>query len=103
MIEFLTIAALLIGCFICITNFIYGKVELKNYSTWRKNSALNSPTAWMIYGICLALMLGGVFVVSGSNVLSGFMSAGKQQNAAILQQNAANQQDTNSQDNTVSQ
>ena len=103
MIEFLTIAALLIGCFICITNFIYRKVELKNYSSWRKNSSFNSPTAWMIYGICLALMLGGVFIVSFSNVLGGFVSAGQQQNAAIQQQNTANQQDTNSQDNTVSQ
>jgi hypothetical protein len=41
----LSVTVLGVGFFICIVNCIYGRIELKNYSEWKKRSTFNSPTA----------------------------------------------------------
>lgn len=97
---YLTVAVLLIGIFICIVNMIYRNIECKNYSEWKKNSVFNSPKAWAIYGICMALILGGILVSSFTNVMAGFSNVGKQQDTLTQQQqDVSNQQ----QDDTSTQ
>jgi hypothetical protein len=103
---FLTVAVLLIGCFLCIVNMHYRKIECKNYSTWKKNNAFNSPKAWGLYASCIAIILGGIFIVSIRNVVLGFSSIGKQQDAITQQQQdiaTQQQQDatTQEQDNST--
>jgi hypothetical protein len=102
---FLTIAVLLIGCFICIVNMSYRKIEVKNYSTWKKNSIFNSPKAWGIYACCIGLILCLIFISSITNVVQGFSSIGKQKDAITQQQqDAATQQedDTSTQQGSTS-
>lgn len=82
----LTVAVLLIACFICIVNMIFRKIECKNYSEWHKSSIFNSPTAWGLYAVCIAIIIGGIFAVSFTNVITGFSNIGKQQNTIIQQQ-----------------
>ena len=103
---FLTIAVLLIGCFICIVNMIYRSIEVKNYSTWKKNSIFNSPKAWGVYASCIAIILCGIFISSLTNVIVGFSNVGKEQNTMTQQQqDAATQQQedtsTQQQDNST--
>lgn len=88
----LSVAALLIGFFVCIVNMIYQKIEYKNYSEWKKRSAFNSPTAWGLYAVCFAIIIGWIFAVSFTNVITGFSNVFKQQNNIIQQQ-----QDTSTQ------
>jgi len=89
---FLMIAVLLIACFICIVNMHYRKIECKNYSEWKKNSVFNSPKAWGLYATCIAIILGGLFIVSIENVVIGFSTIGKQQDT--MTQQIQQQQDT---------
>lgn len=94
---FLTVAVLLIGCFICIVNMTFRKIEIKNYSTWKKNSVFNSPKAWGLYAGCIAIILCGIFISSLINVIQGFSNIGKQQDTLTQQQqDAATQQQNNS-------
>lgn len=92
----LMIAVLLICCFICIVNMHYRKIECKNYSEWKKNSVFNSPKAWGLYATCIAIILGGLFIVSIKNVVIGVSNIGKQQDT-ITQQLQEQQQDTSAQ------
>lgn len=82
---FLTVAFLLISCFICLVNMHYREIECKNHSTWKKYSAFNSPKAWGLYASCIALILGGIFVVSIRNVVVGLSSIAKQQDSITQQ------------------
>jgi predicted PurR-regulated permease PerM len=89
----LSVVILGIGFFICIVNWIYRRIELKNYSEWRKPSPFNSPTAWLSYAFCIAVIIGVIFFMSLSNVMNGFSNLSKQQdNLNQLQQNSATQQ-----------
>lgn len=88
----LTVAILLIGLFICIVNSIYRKIETKNHSEWKKSSVFNSPNAWTLYAICIAIIIGGIFITSFRNVMTGFSNVGKQQNTITQQQDTSNQQ-----------
>lgn len=92
----LSVVVLGIGFFICIVNWIYRRVELKNYSEWQKRSAFNSPAAWLSYAFCIAVIIGAIFMFSLSNVMSGFSNLGKQQDTITQQQ----QQDTLTQEET---
>jgi predicted PurR-regulated permease PerM len=94
----LTVTVLGVGFFICIVNWIYGRIELKNYSEWKKRSTFNSPTAWLSYAFCIAVIIGVIFIVSLSNVMSGFSNLGKQQDTLnqMQQQEMQNQQQDDS-------
>jgi predicted PurR-regulated permease PerM len=88
----LSVVILGISFFICIVNWIYRRIELKNYSEWRKPSPFNSPTAWLTYAFCIALIIGLIFIVSLTNVMNGFSNLGKQQdNLNQLQQSSSAQ------------
>ena len=103
---FVTVAFLLIGCFICIVNMSYRKMEVKNHSTWKKYSIFNSPKAWGLYACCLGLILCLIFISSITNVVQGFSSIGKQQDTITQQQQDATTQqaeDTSTQQNTSTQ
>ena len=89
---FLIIAVLLIGWFICIVNMSYRKIEIKNYSTWKKNSVFNSPKAWGLYACCIAIILGVIFISSLTNVIQGFSNVGKQKDILTQQQQDATTQ-----------
>lgn len=89
MVLFLMVAFLLIGCFICIVNMSYRKIEIKNYSTWKKNSVFNSPKAWGLYACCLGLILCLLFISSITNVVQGVSNIGKQKDAITQQQQDA--------------
>lgn len=82
----LSVVVLGIAFFICIVNWIYRRIEIKNYSEWQKSSAFNSPTAWALYALCIAIIIGGIFMVSLSNVMTGFSNVGKQKEAITQQQ-----------------
>ncbi|MGE5626515.1 MAG: hypothetical protein ACM3X7_00195 [Solirubrobacterales bacterium] len=94
----LLIAVLLIGFFICVVNMIFRSIEIKNLSEWKKNSRFNSPKAWGIYAFCIAVVIGGLFMYSLSNIITGYSSVGKAQQTLTQQQQEINsseeQQDT---------
>ena len=88
----LVITILGIAFFICIVNMIYRKIEYKNYSTWKKKNAFNSPAAWGAYAFCIAIIIGGIFIYSLSTIITGISDVGKQQNSVTEQQNISSQE-----------
>jgi predicted PurR-regulated permease PerM len=92
----LSVTVLGIGFFICIVNWIYRRIELKNYSEWQKRRVLNSPGAWLSYAFCIAVIIGVIFMVSLSNVMTGFSNLGKQQDTINQEQNTLTQQQSES-------
>lgn len=93
---------LLIVLFICIVNSIYRKIEAKNPSEWKKVGILNSYKAWTVYSFLIMLSMIGLFLFSFLGVLTGFSSAGDQQNSITeqqQQQGTSTQQQNNSTEN----
>lgn len=89
----LLIAVLGIGFFICVVNMIFRSIEVKNQSEWKKNSRFNAPKAWGIYAFCIALVIGGLFMYSLTNIITGFSSVGKSQQTLTQQQQEINSSD----------
>ncbi len=82
----LVYGVLLIVLFICIVNSIYRKIEAKNPSEWKKVSIFNSYKAWTVYSFIIMLTMIGLFLFSFMGILTGFSSAGNQQNSITEQQ-----------------
>jgi hypothetical protein len=59
----------------------------KNPSTWRKQSVFNTYKAWIIYALCIAVMIIALFIISASTLLIGLTNLGKaQESVSQIQQ-----------------
>jgi flagellar biosynthesis/type III secretory pathway M-ring protein FliF/YscJ len=82
----LTVVVLGIGFFICVTNSIFARINVKNPSTWKKQSAFATSKAWLTYAFFIAVLIGLVFIFAASKTMSGFSNLGKIQNSITEQQ-----------------
>lgn len=82
----LTVVVLGIGFFICITNSIFARINVKNPSTWKKQSAFATSKAWLTYAFFITVLIALVFIFAASKTMSGFSNLGKVQNSITEQQ-----------------
>jgi ATP/ADP translocase len=91
----LSVCVLFIGLVICVINSVYAKMASKNPSTWRKQNAFTTYQAWIIYAVCITVMIIALFIISTSDLLIGITNMGKaQQSVSQIQQQMTTSDDS---------
>lgn len=88
MVLVLCVTVLGIGFFITIVSYLFQREKYKYLpkATIQKLSIYNSPTAWMLYSLTIAVIIGAIFFNSLINIMLGLSNVDKQQDTIIQQQ-----------------